>query len=268
MKQKLKEKKESEDEETQISKAIHKYPQICCDILCSESDALYDAVVSDDSIMTTIFSYLSSTDHIYSNFLSNWLRLTTRLFEKRPKEVLKFIQEHEEIVGYFTNHFGYVEILELLLRFIGLESIEEDQDSNFQNLNIGFGQLMKKNEKKNLEFDAFEVSEWFLKKKFVEQIIDKMDIKFEPEIHTNITYIFAEILLRSTKNQTDKVNPLALHLLSKSVIHAYCHKLINNPNTSVLTEGIALLSYIIEVSFSIMIREKRSLTYQIQSKSF
>lgn len=155
--QKLKEKNE-EEEETQYTKAVHKYPQICCDILCSDSDILYDAVVSEDKIMTIIFSYLSTTEHVYSNFLSNWLKLVTRLFEKRPKEVLKFVQEHEEIVGYFTNHFGYVEILELLLRFLGLESIEEEQDNSFQNLNIGFGQLMKKNEKKVLDFDSFEVS--------------------------------------------------------------------------------------------------------------
>lgn len=85
-----------------------------------------------------------------------------------------------------------------------------------------------------------------------------MDTKYEPEIHTNVTYIFAEILLRSTKNQSEKINPLAYHLLSKDIINSYCQTLIKNPNTSIMTEGIALLSYIIEVSFSVMIKEKKT----------
>jgi serine/threonine-protein phosphatase 6 regulatory subunit 3 len=253
--QKLKEKKDSdsEEDEIQVAKGVQKYPQICCDIICSENDIIYDEIVADQNLLKTIFSYLSTTDHIYSNFLSTWLKLITNLFEKRPKEILAFVKAHDEVVEYFTKHIGFVEILELLLRFLGLEPNEDDQDPNLSGLNLGFGQFKKQDKK--IEIDTIDIGNWFLEKKFIEQVLDKLDVKFDPEIHTNVTYIFAEILIRSTK-QGEKMTPLTNYFLSKDMITIYCNKLVSNPNTSIMTEGIALLSYILEVSFSFGYKEK------------
>jgi serine/threonine-protein phosphatase 6 regulatory subunit 3 len=76
----------SDDEEVEITKKIHKFPQICCDIVCSGVDSLYDLIVNDETYLKAIFSYLKE-EHVHQSFLLNWVKLVTNLQEKRPVQV-------------------------------------------------------------------------------------------------------------------------------------------------------------------------------------
>ena len=79
---------DEDEQEVEITKLMHKYPQICCDIISSNIDSLHDAIVNNSDYMKKIFSYLKE-EHVQQTFLLNWVKLLTSLQEKRPTQVKK-----------------------------------------------------------------------------------------------------------------------------------------------------------------------------------
>jgi hypothetical protein len=47
----------------------------------------------------------------------------------------------------------------------------------------------------------------------MQRVLEKLDPKYDPDIHANITYLIAEILLRATREIEEEVNPMATFLI-------------------------------------------------------
>jgi len=88
-------------------------------------------------------------------------------------------------------------------------------------------------------------------------MIEKMDPSFSEEIHSSVTYVLAEIIARSVKENNDyDETTLVYEVVKVETIDSFISNLFKFSNTSVILEGIALLSVILETFFNLMAQKK------------
>jgi len=249
-------------EEEDLKNRIHKYPHLACEIICSDIEPLYDVLTKEENLKD-IFSFISTTQHNNLYLVQYWIKVVSFLLQRRPIEVMKFIRSQKDIVKHLVNHVGIGDMQELLLKFMGCEAIEES-DSPFvssfsltSQLKLRMFEMTQKKSEKNEKF-INENSQWWLNADVISLLMDRLDPNLDSEVHQSITFILAEILTRSTKPgfKLETMSPLANDLLSQEKVDYFISKLLKYPQTSILLEGIPLLSVIINASYSMMALQK------------
>lgn len=218
-------------DEEKLERRIQKYPRLAAEILCSDIDQLYATIISDKVLLSSLFGFLSNEPSLNPALASYWIRVMRCLFQRRIFDLMKFIvQQDETFAQNFVDHLNIQGMEELLLKLTGCDITLARKDISMS-----------------------DVSNWWLKNGLIEKLIEKFDAKYEPEVHANVAKTLSEIVKRATTLNLDlqKTNVLAASILSEKIMSMLMDSLMKN-STSVLTEGIPLLTSLIEISFDIM----------------
>lgn len=78
---------QKDENDTMLTKRILKWPQIACEILCADIEALYDTIVQDEKLMQNLFSFISTSEHSNQTLVLNWIKLISFLYQRKPDEV-------------------------------------------------------------------------------------------------------------------------------------------------------------------------------------
>jgi hypothetical protein len=241
---------------------------VAAEILCCDIEAVINTVVQEKELLDILFSPLN-TPFITPSLWNLWIRATTCVLQRKPIEVSKFVLcQDKTFVQNLVNQIGIAGMEELLLKLMGCEAMDANSEpqSPFTSSNSGFfsNQLKfkifesqnSKLKRTDSSYDIDEIGKWWLSHDISTLLISKLDPQFDSEVHANVTKVLSQIVKRSlsmsSSSSEQQVHPLAVSIMSTQVLENLVDKLLDNPHSSIMLNGLTLLSVLLEVSVDML----------------
>ncbi|KAL6992192.1 hypothetical protein U1Q18_010299 [Sarracenia purpurea var. burkii] len=195
----------SEDAE---KRRTFKFPFIACEIFTCEVDIILKALVEDEELMNSLFSFLEP-EHSHSTLLAGYFsKVVICLLLRKTVPFMNYIQAHQEIIRKLVDLIGITSIMEVLVRLIGAD----------EHLYANYGDSMQ----------------WLEDTDVLEMIVDKFSASDCPEVHANA----AEALCAITRYAPPG---LASKISSPSLIgRLFRHALEDSRPKSVLVNSLSV----------------------------
>ncbi|XP_074558374.1 uncharacterized protein LOC141814331 isoform X2 [Curcuma longa] len=157
-----------EPSEDADKKHIFKFPFIACELFTCEVDILLRALVEDEELMDTLFSFVKP-DHPHSTLLAGYFsKVVICLMMRKAGQFFSYMQGHPEIIHQLVDLIGITSIMEIIIRLIGADE--------------------------HLHHNYEETMQWLEDIDVLEMIVDKFSSSDSSEVHANATEILCSII--------------------------------------------------------------------------
>ena len=103
-----------------------KYPDVCRELLCSDTWQLIDAVSAQGNHLPSLFAFLAeapSEDPEKSTIANNCARVLLAISQRKSSEIAKYLGENEGLVDGLVAHVSNPNVSDLILRLVDADII-------------------------------------------------------------------------------------------------------------------------------------------------
>lgn len=104
-----------------------KHAYVACEVLSSEVQSIYDALLEKPSSLRTFWRYIESEPALDPMQAGYFTRVNEALLEKKTEEMIGFIKSIDLVVKNMMRHVDCPMVMDLLLKLISLEKEPEAQ---------------------------------------------------------------------------------------------------------------------------------------------
>lgn len=241
-----------------------KYPFLSCEILCCDIGSVLDRFSESPAMWKQFFGFLDNPAPLNPVLAAYFLKFATTLLQKKTQEVMEFVQgsnttpsdvddnskTQNKLVSNLATHVGTYGMGELILRLLGCDMSMDASSDPFGASGIGMSfanqlklRMFDSKKAKENRLDAEKISQWWLDNRVIELLVEKLDPEFDSEVHNNVCGLLSDIIKRFVPPQP---TILSDKLKSEEVVRQILNNVLKNPGSSVLSEGLGLLSTIVQ----------------------
>jgi len=147
-------------------KTQFKYPNLACEVICSDIDAILDKLVSEKTSLDKLWGFLDGTPPLNPLIASFFARIVGTILMKRGPEVFESIQEND-VVDKLLVH---LEVSAAMDVFVKLMSVIDSSE-------------MRRNVENLLE-----------EQEFVQKLVKRLSPQYSHEMHCNSSNLLSELV--------------------------------------------------------------------------
>eukprot|EP01098_Paradermamoeba_levis_P006183 TRINITY_DN2568_c0_g2_i1.p1 TRINITY_DN2568_c0_g2~~TRINITY_DN2568_c0_g2_i1.p1 ORF type:complete len:635 (-),score=158.96 TRINITY_DN2568_c0_g2_i1:230-2134(-) len=198
-----------EPEENADMKRRSKYPYLACEILCSDVWSIYDSIFENEAHLDGLYSYLEKPAPLNPLLVGYVSKVAGVLLQKKSIESINYLKKKGNVIfANFMKHLDNASVTDLLIKVIGSETPE-----------------------------SHGILQWLSEANLVSQLISKLNISSEAEVHENAAQTLVDIIAVSGTN----TSPLLSQIESPQAITQLLDSILVGENPSILSNGLTIL---------------------------
>ncbi|XP_060949590.1 serine/threonine-protein phosphatase 6 regulatory subunit 3-like [Limanda limanda] len=202
----------------------YKYPNISCKLLTSDVGQINDRLGNDEELLMKLYGFLQNEPPLNPLLASFFSKVLSILIERKPEQIVDFLQKQKEFVALMIKHIGTSAIMDLLTMLTDIKPQQLRQD----------------------------VLNWLNEEKVIQRLVDMVQPSQDKDRHSNASQSLCEII-RLSRHQMLQVqgctepDPLLVTLEKRETVEQLLSNIFDEEkNESVIVSVIQILLRLFE----------------------